>query len=109
MFRMGYQKKAFSISLKKKKAAQLRFAMTNLEQTKTFGIMSFKQTRPKWSCLAITHSTKFGENQTSAQMPNSGSVGVHLVFTGPHSVFLCFVFSLHEKNTLRHNLLTLLL
>jgi len=47
---------------KKNMAAQLRFAKLHLN--KISGTMSFGQTRPKWRCLVIMHSSTFGENQT---------------------------------------------
>ncbi|MEE6525403.1 hypothetical protein FKM82_025385 [Ascaphus truei] len=31
---------------------------------KTSGTMSFGETRPKWRCLAIMHSSTFGKKQT---------------------------------------------
>lgn len=33
-------------------------------QLHTSGTMSFAHMRPRWRCLAIMHTAKFGENQT---------------------------------------------
>ena len=38
---------------------------------KTSGTMSFGQTRPKWRCLVIMHSSTFGENQTQPMSTNT--------------------------------------
>ena len=59
----GLPEEIFLFSLKR--TWQHSFGLQSYINTnhKTSGTMSFGQTRPKWRCLVIVHSTTSGENQ----------------------------------------------